>query len=300
MQKYTVYAFANAKGEGNGAGVVLMDAPQELSDREKQEIAAEFGFSETAFLYKDRDFVIRYFTPACEVPLCGHATIASFSLLYQEKRIGNGTYRLQTKEKVLPVTVEDGFVWMDFGLPKVEKTLESGQIDDLCAAYGLVRSDLNPDCPVRIVNAGIRDIHMIVKDHETLMRAKQDAAKSLALTGCFGEVGVHMSCLADAAGAARTPDKGTAGTNGKKQYTAYCSNFGPAFGIEEECATGTATAGLSAYLAALGKYPEQEAVFLQGEHMGRPSEIRSRMAVKDGKKHILIGGRGYVAREAAG
>lgn len=293
MEKYTVYAFANGPGEGNGAGVVLMDSPEELSDRQKQEIAAEFGFSETAFLYEEKEakdstenpgpktasFSIRYFTPVCEVPLCGHATIASFSLLYQKQMITDGTCWLRTKEQDLPVTVEDGFVWMDMGMPAVEEKLDDVQTEALCRAYGLDVSDLNKGCPPRIVNAGIRDIHMIVKDHETLMRAVQDTEKSLAVTECFGEVGVHMSCLPE---------------DPADRYTAYCSNFGPAFGIEEECATGTASAGLSAYLDALGKYPAEGAVLLQGEHMGKPSEIRSRKVYTDGELRICIGGRGFV------
>ena len=274
MQKYTAYAFAAGPGEGNGAGVVLTE--RALPERDMQMIAAEFGFSETAFVQEGKDlWFVRFFTPVCEVPLCGHASIASFAVLYRENRIKNGTYRMQTKERMLSVDVENGFVWIHMGEPFVEREPDAEECAALCRAYGLQPQDLREDCPVRIVNAGIRDIHMIVKDHDTLMRAKQDVPASLAVTGRFGEVGVHMTALAQPGGA----------------VTAYCSNFGPAFGIEEECATGTASAGLSIYLDELGKFPAAEAVFLQGEHMGRPSEIRSRLVRKDGKREVQIGGR---------
>ena len=58
--------------------------------------------------------------------------------------------------------------------------------------------------------------------------------------------------------------------------TAWCSNYAPLYDIPEECATGTSNGALTYYLYLRGAVkPEQENVFLQGEHMGRPSEIRS-------------------------
>ena len=75
-----------------------------------QQAAARLHFSETAFITRlnDRSFAIRYFTPAAEVPLCGHATIASFSYLYQKGVIGDGVYELVTTEAQLTVEVSDG------------------------------------------------------------------------------------------------------------------------------------------------------------------------------------------------
>ena len=84
MEAYVMDAFSVAVFGGNQAGVVLPD--RELTDSEMQQIAAEFKHSETAFVHVEQDgsVTLRYFTPAGEVDLCGHATIASIALLRQK------------------------------------------------------------------------------------------------------------------------------------------------------------------------------------------------------------------------
>ena len=79
---YVVSAFSKENKGGNKAGVVLNRA--ELSVSQKMGIAKELGYSETAFVTNSAvaDYKIEYFTPTDEVPLCGHATIATFALLY--------------------------------------------------------------------------------------------------------------------------------------------------------------------------------------------------------------------------
>jgi PhzF family phenazine biosynthesis protein len=64
-----------------------------------QQTACRAGFSETAFLLPSKiaDFRVRFFTPTEEVDLCGHATIALFSLLRQEGKIKDGDYTQETK-----------------------------------------------------------------------------------------------------------------------------------------------------------------------------------------------------------
>ena len=79
---------------------------------------------------------------------------------------------------------------------------------------------------------------------------------------------------------------------GRDGVTAWCSNYAPLYDIPEECATGTSNGALTYYLYLRGDVkPEQENVFLQGEHMGRPSEIRSLLYEKDGAVTVRIGGR---------
>ncbi|MBI4419067.1 MAG: PhzF family phenazine biosynthesis protein, partial [Ignavibacteriales bacterium] len=108
-----VNAFTTAAYSGNPAGVVP-DA-RGLSEETMQLIARELAMSETAFVLpstiKIAGLQIRWFTPATEVPLCGHATIAAFHTLAEEGMYGmrqNGTYRfaVQTKSGVLRVIVE--------------------------------------------------------------------------------------------------------------------------------------------------------------------------------------------------
>ena len=80
MEAYVMDAFSARIFGGNQAGVVLPDRP--LSDAVMRQIAAEMKHSETAFIHMEPDgsVSLRYFTPAGEVDLCGHATVASFAL----------------------------------------------------------------------------------------------------------------------------------------------------------------------------------------------------------------------------
>lgn len=100
---YTLTAFSKAVNGGNPAGVVL-DADF-LSEHEMQKIAAEVGFSETAFVQKSEnaDFKLRFFTPCAEVDLCGHATVAAFYLLAYKGLIEVGEYSQETKAGILKV-----------------------------------------------------------------------------------------------------------------------------------------------------------------------------------------------------
>ena len=96
IKVYTLNAFVKERKGGNPAGVVL--SADFITDSEMQAIAKKVGFSETAFVLKTdkADLRLRYFTPAGEVPLCGHATIAAFGLLLKKGSIEAGKYSLET------------------------------------------------------------------------------------------------------------------------------------------------------------------------------------------------------------
>lgn len=82
MKTYFVDSFTNEKFKGNPAAVCLPEA--ELDDALMQNIAAEIGFSETAFIkqIEENTYSIRFFSPKMEIPLCGHATLASSKILF--------------------------------------------------------------------------------------------------------------------------------------------------------------------------------------------------------------------------
>ena len=92
MKYYIVDAFAEQPFGGNPAGVVLLDGDFP-SDKFMQQVAAEFRYSETAFVkrHSAQEFTVRYFTPCGEVDLCGHATIATFGMMLMETMVPAGT-----------------------------------------------------------------------------------------------------------------------------------------------------------------------------------------------------------------
>lgn len=277
MEAYVMDAFSAQIFGGNQAGVVLPD--RELNDAVMQQIAGEFKHSETAFvrLEKDGSVTLRYFTPAGEVDLCGHATIASFALLRQLGKIGDGVCVAHTKAAELSIEVSGDTVWMEMAPPKVLRTLERCEVDELYSAYGLSYSDKPEGMEPKIVSTGLADIMMPVNDHDTLMRAVQNEQVVTEISRHYDCTGVHMFCLGDTC-------------------TAYCSNYAPLYDIPEECATGTSNGALTYYLSQYGVVKEgEENVFVQGEHMNRPSEIRSRLTVKDGEPMVLIGGRAVMS-----
>ncbi len=277
MEAYVMDAFSAAVFGGNQAGVVLPD--RQLDDDLMQKIAAEFKHSETAFVCVEEDgsVTLRYFTPAGEVDLCGHATIASFALLRKTDRIGDGVFTAHTRAAQLQIRVSGDTVWMDMAPPVLLRTLEEGAWAELYEAYGLAADDRPDGFVPKIVSTGLADIMMPVRDHETLMRAVQNAPVVTELSRRYDVTGVHMFCVGE-------------------DCTAYCSNYAPLYDIPEECATGTSNGALTYYLYLQGLVqPDAENIFVQGEHMDRPSEIRSRLVLEDGQARILIGGRAVMS-----
>lgn len=277
MEAYVMDAFSAAVFGGNQAGVVLPD--RELSDELMTKIACEFKHSETAFVRVngDRSVTLRYFTPAGEVELCGHATIGSFALLRTIGKIGDGTHLAHTKAGELNIEVQGETVWMDMAPPQLLRELTDAELPELYEAYGLTVSDKPEGFLPKIVSTGLADIMMPVRDHDILMKAVQNERAVTELSRRYDVTGVHMFCPGDGC-------------------TAWCSNYAPLYDIPEECATGTSNGALTYYLYLQGVVkPRQENVFLQGEHMSRPSEIRSRLTADGDKVTVKIGGRAVMS-----
>ena len=279
MEAYVMDAFSTRVFGGNQAGVALPE--RELPDARMQQVAAEFKHSETAFVRveKDGSVTLRYFTPAGEVELCGHATIATFALLRALGRIGDGTVTAHTKAAELAIEVQGDTVWMDMAPPRWIRELTGAELPELYEAYGLTAADCPEGLLPAIVSTGLADIMMPVRDHDTLLRALQNEAAVTALSKKYDVTGVHMFCLGD-------------------DCTAYCSNYAPLYDIPEECATGTSNGALTYYLYLRGIVQSgQENVFLQGEHMNRPSEIRSRLYEQDGAVNVRVGGSAVMSMQ---
>lgn len=275
MKVYVMDSFSDRIFGGNQAGVVLAD--KALEPAVMQQVAAELKHSETAFVWQTEEGNrLRYFTPAGEVDLCGHATVAVFALLRRLGRIEDGTHKALTRAGALEIEVSGETVWMDMAPPKTLGILPEESWEELYGAYGLTLEDRPADLPPEIVSTGLADIMMPVRDHETLLRAVQDERTVTELSRRFDVTGVHMFCLGEEA--------------------VYCSNFAPLYDIPEECATGTSNGALTYYLYERSLVePERENLFLQGEHMDRPSRILSRLTVQDGVVRVRIGGQAVMS-----
>ena len=127
---FQVDAFAERPLTGNPAAVMPLD--RWLDDSQMQAIAAENNLSETAFTVpsdsNDADYELRWFTPAAEVPLCGHATLAAGHILLHGEQV-----RFSTKSGVLTVARSGDLLELD--LPAAQ--LSEAEEPELCAALGL-------------------------------------------------------------------------------------------------------------------------------------------------------------------
>jgi PhzF family phenazine biosynthesis protein len=109
-----VDAFTDKPYSGNPAAVCILDALRD--DRWMQNVAREMNLSETAFLMKRGDgYDLRWFTPAQEVDLCGHATLASAHVLWEDNHLqADEEARFHTKSGLLTCRRKDGWIEMDF------------------------------------------------------------------------------------------------------------------------------------------------------------------------------------------
>ncbi|MDR3456618.1 MAG: PhzF family phenazine biosynthesis protein [Verrucomicrobiae bacterium] len=110
---YQVDAFAGEVFRGNPAAVCPLDAW--LPDATMQSIAAENNLSETAFTVpRGNGFDLRWFTPTIEVDLCGHATLATALVMFQERNFAGGTIEFHSRSGILRVSREGEILTLDF------------------------------------------------------------------------------------------------------------------------------------------------------------------------------------------
>ncbi len=251
-------AFTTDPDGGNPAGVVLDAAG--ASDAEMQQVAADVGFSETAFLVQASGtgaFDVRYFSPLAEVPFCGHATIAS-AVAYAQRH-GTGRLRYATMAGAVAVqTTVDGSDTITATLVSVPpRTVEltAADLDELLAALGWSSSDLDPVLPPRVAFAGAW--------HPVLATASR--ARLAELDYDFDRLGSLMA----------TRDWTTVAlVHRERAGLFHARNPFPPGGVREDPATGAAAAALGGYLRELGLVePPSTITVRQGDDMGRPGML---------------------------
>ena len=273
MQYSIVDAFTSEPFGGNPAGVVLLEGDFP-SDRLMQQVAAELRYSETAFVRQEgsAEFTVRYFTPASEVDLCGHATIATFGLLKSQGLLPDGASCLNhTLAGDLQVRIGDQ-VMMQMAPPAlIDVHVDVERLHRIMTGGEDV---LWPGLPVEVISTGLPDIIMPVAGLDALNALRADMDALAALSKELDVVGVHAVALAD------------------DGYTAHVRNFAPLYGVPEESATGTANAALTHFLQRRGMVaPGDSCRFMQGEAMGRPSIVAT-LLDQDGE--IWVGGKSCI------
>ncbi|TFD72868.1 PhzF family phenazine biosynthesis protein [Cryobacterium fucosi] len=268
-------AFAATPGGGNPAGIVLHAGA--LSAPEMQRIAADVGYSETAFVTERnisgnaRHLSIRFFSPDAEVPFCGHATIATAVAL--AVREGSGAFEFETPVGpiVIKTRVVDGGITASFtSVEPRMAALESAAEDALFSLLGLAPSDRDARYPLLSAYAGNWHPILVLRD-----RATFDGF-------AFDPGGIRT--LMDAQGW-----RGTVSVLHAITPTVFeARNLFPVGTVTEDPATGSAAASLGGYLRATGSVAVPTQVDVrQGAHVGRPSLLRVEIPVTGG---IVVSG----------
>lgn len=268
--RYT--AFSADPAGGNPAGVVLDAAG--LTDAQMLAIAAEVGYSETAFVTAadgaagDRALDVRYFSPKREVSFCGHATVATAVALAE--RTGPGELLFRTPAGEVPVTVAagpDGALRAT--LTSVEPHVEPIAEDALAEALAALRwpaADLDPAFPPRVAYAGAR--HLVL--------AAATRARLADLDYDFERLAAFMTGL----------DLTTVQLVWRESATVYhVRDPFPVGGVVEDPATGAAALAFGAYLRELGPVPDRLTLH-QGDDLGRPGVLTLELRAGDPRVRV--------------
>ncbi|MFD0250685.1 PhzF family phenazine biosynthesis protein [Streptomyces sp. NPDC127113] len=222
MRIRIVDAFTDRPFAGNPAGVLLLDAFPD--DDRLQRVALEVNHAETAFAHPlpaggEADWALRWFTPATEVAMCGHATLATAHVL-RTTGAHEGPVRFATRSGVLVATPhEDGTVTLDFPTAPLTPVETPAGVAEALGAEPLTVLDTGPN---------IGDLLVEVADEETV-RALTPDHKAL---GAHSERGVIATARAD------DPAQGY-------DFVSRC--FFPNVGIDEDPVTGSAHTALAPF-----------------------------------------------------
>ena len=249
-------AFTTNPDGGNPAGVWVGDQLPDATTM--QRIAADVGFSETAFVAPATGSyrTVRYFSPEMEVSFCGHATIATGVALGEIE--GAGTYLLVTSVGEIPVTVRSRDGHQKASLTSVEPryTLASDAlVNEALSALSWSSDDLDHSIAPARAFAGAWHLVLAAATEERLQNLHYDFAKLKAIMLDDGLTTLQLVWR-------------------KSVDVFHSRNPFPVGGVVEDPATGAAAAALGGYLRASELIAVPGRIIIrQGESMGRPSRL---------------------------
>lgn len=229
IRLHLVDAFTSVPFRGNPAAVCLLE--RELDPCTMQAIAAEMNHSETAFVLPlagtpDRStrFALRWFTPQVEVPLCGHATLASAAVVFRETGNPAVTIAFDTLSGTLTARREERAIALDFPVADVQaSSVDAEVLHALGAGSTVATQRARGGRHVLLHLAAERDVRNLRPDFPRLMRARGDDT--------------FLGVIVTAAGSG--------------EFDFVSRYFAPWVGIEEDPVTGSAHCALTPYWAGI-------------------------------------------------
>lgn len=262
---YICDVFTDVRFGGNPLAV-LPDATG-LSDVQMQQIAREFNFSESTFVFPSaagHTRKVRIFTPAIEVPFAGHPNIGTAFVLAKTGELGrDATATFEEKAGLVAITVRtlDGQIWCELAAPQRLSLGDTVPPEMVAAAVSLNVEDIvtNTHFP-QPASVGLPFLIAEVKDRATLARARANIAWMEALTARGAVADIYLYAHSD------------------DEFDIRARMFAPFDGVPEDPATGSASCALAgllcAYSADANSNPQWR--IAQGVEMGRPSVLVAR------------------------
>ncbi|MDX8380561.1 MAG: PhzF family phenazine biosynthesis protein [Ghiorsea sp.] len=260
IKLFQVDAFASKQFEGNPAAVCPLN--EWLPDTTMKAIAAENNLSETAFFVENKGiYNIRWFSPTVEVNLCGHATIASAYVLFEELEFADETIIFQSKSGELKVSKDQDKYVLDF--PRQQPTA-CAIPKPIQQAFG----DAIQDC------LKAEDYIVVLKDEQDVFNARPE---------------LNLLKLLDLRGVCITAKS--------KQYDFISRFFAPNYGIDEDPVTGSSFTQLTPYWAeVLGRNKlNAKQVSLRGGEVW--CELRDDRVLIAGYSSLYLKGYVYINHE---
>jgi trans-2,3-dihydro-3-hydroxyanthranilate isomerase len=259
--------FTDRPLEGNQLAV-FTDA-RDLAEERLQQLAREIGFSETVFVLPPEaggHVRIRIFTPTTELPFAGHPCLGAAFVLAGPLQLGE--IRLETGSGIVPVTLERegariSFGWMEQPIPEWELFAEAEELELVLG----VRSRL----PVELYDLGPTHVFLELGSEDEVAALRPDFA-------ALERFDAGVNCFAG---------------SGKKWKTRM---FGPALGVSEDPATGSAAGPLAIHLARHGRTDFGDEIEIsQGAELNRPSKLYARVdGSPDRIERVQVGGSAVI------
>lgn len=273
-------AFTSQNSGGNPAGVVLEAGG--LDDEHMRRIAADVGYSETAFVtpidVAERHYRVRYFSPVAEIAFCGHATVATAVALAE--REGTGDLVFETQAGTVPVrTSHDGTLHASLtSVPTRSRAATETELNRALDALGWSVDDLDPAWPAHVAFAGNDHLVLAAGNRERLAALDYDFDALTAVMRDYGWSTLHLFWRRDA-------------------ELVHARDPFPIGGVVEDPATGAAAAAFGGYLRAVTALNRPARLtIMQGEDMGRPSRLVIDIAPDD-PRVTVTGAATRIARE---
>jgi trans-2,3-dihydro-3-hydroxyanthranilate isomerase len=278
MYRYTIAdVFTDTPLQGNQVAVFTDGTG--LSGEVMQRAARELNLSETVFVLRsegpDAHLRVRIFTPAVELPFAGHPILGTAFVV--GRAMGSPVVRLETGLGVVPVTLTRGaggadpvYGEMEQFVPRVE---EFPAAVELLAALG-VSGDRDGLLPIEAYRNGPVHVYVELPSEDAVAALRPDIG-AIERLGAYG-----ISTFAVAGSGERVKTR----------------MFGPALGVAEDPATGSAAGPLAVHLARHGRVPfGTEIEVVQGVEIGRRSVLRARVEGSPGAiERVFVGGSAVI------